>query len=58
MTVVNAGCLEGCKLGPVMFDSGDRTWCDEVTPEVAKQIVEAHLVKGEKVRHYLYPPVT
>jgi (2Fe-2S) ferredoxin len=58
VTVMNAGCLEVCKLGPVVFYSGDRTWYTRVTPEVAKQIVDVHLVKGEKVTHHLYAPLT
>ncbi|MGK7910811.1 MAG: ferredoxin [Synechococcus sp.] len=56
VTVMNAGCLEVCKLGPVVFYSGDRTWYTRVTPEIAKQIVETHLVRGEKVMQNLYPP--
>ena len=54
--VGTAGCLEVCKSGPVVFYSGDRTWYNRVTPDVAKEIVNQHLVKGEKVKHHLYPP--
>lgn len=45
--VQSAGCLEVCKLGPVVFHSGDRTWYTRVTPAVAKQIVQSHLVEGQ-----------
>ncbi len=58
VTVMNAGCLEVCKLGPVVFYSGDRTWYTRVTPEIAKQIVNDHLVSGEKVTYHLYPPMS
>lgn len=57
VTVMNAGCLEVCKLGPVVFCSGDRTWYTRVTSAIAKQIVNDHLVNGEKVTHHLYPPM-
>ena len=53
--VISSGCLEVCKLGPVVFHSGDRTWYTRVTPDTAEQIVREHLVKGEKVVDHLYP---
>ncbi|MGF1490474.1 MAG: ferredoxin [Prochloraceae cyanobacterium] len=53
--VGTAGCLEVCKKGPVVFYSEDRTWYSNVTPEVAKEIVNRHLVKGEKLKENLYP---
>ena len=53
--VISSGCLEVCKLGPVVFHSGDRTWYTRVTPETAEKIVREHLVKGEKVIDHLYP---
>ncbi|GEM_PF-115694 len=55
VTVMNAGCLEVCKLGPVVFYSGDRTWYTRVTPEVAKQIVQDHVIEGKQVSKHLYP---
>ncbi|MEO0942479.1 MAG: (2Fe-2S) ferredoxin domain-containing protein [Cyanobacteria bacterium J06642_12] len=56
--VQTAGCLEVCKAGPVVFHSGDRTWFTRVTPEVATQIVNEHLVKGRTLTEHLYPPQT
>ena len=53
--VISSGCLEVCKLGPVVFNSDDRTWYTRVTPETANQIVQQHLVGGEKVIDHLYP---
>ncbi|MCS6959547.1 MAG: (2Fe-2S) ferredoxin domain-containing protein [Pseudanabaenaceae cyanobacterium SKYGB_i_bin29] len=52
--VGDSGCLEVCKMGPVVFYSADRTWYCRVTPEVARQIVRDHLVNGQKVERYLY----
>lgn len=56
--VISSGCLEVCKMGPVVFTSGDRTWYTRITPELAHQIVEDHLVKGEKLASHVYPPVS
>ena len=53
--VISSGCLEVCQLGPVVFNSTDRTWHTRVTPETAHQIVQQHLVGGEKVIDHLYP---
>ncbi|NJL79826.1 MAG: (2Fe-2S) ferredoxin domain-containing protein [Nostocaceae cyanobacterium CSU_2_110] len=54
--VRTSGCLEVCKLGPVVFYSEDRTWYSRVTPEISETIVEKHLVEGNKVTEHLYPP--
>ncbi|MEM9005910.1 MAG: (2Fe-2S) ferredoxin domain-containing protein [Cyanobacteria bacterium P01_F01_bin.86] len=53
--VQTTGCLEVCKLGPVVFHSGDRTWFTRATPNIAKQIVEDYLVKGEAIPGHHYP---
>lgn len=53
--VMTSGCLEVCKLGPVVFYSADQTWYTRVTPEVAKQIVTEHLCRGNKLTNHLYP---
>ncbi|AFY34542.1 ferredoxin [Calothrix sp. PCC 7507] len=54
--VRTAGCLQVCKLGPVAFYSDDRTWYTRVNSNVAKTIVNEHLVKGNKVIEHCYPP--
>ena len=54
--VRTSGCLEVCKLGPVVFNSDDRTWYNRVKPEIAEKIVEKHLVQGNKVTEHIYPP--
>ncbi len=56
VTVMTSGCLEVCKLGPVVFYSGDRTWYTRVKPEIARQIVSEHLVNGQKLVENVYPP--
>ena len=55
--VQTAGCLEVCKLGPVVFHSGERIWYTRATPEVAERIVNDHLVQGQPIVDHLYPPV-
>lgn len=55
--VRTSGCLEVCKLGPVVFYSGDRTWYTRVTQNVAETIVNQHLVQGNVVEEYSYPPL-
>ena len=54
--VRTSGCLEVCQLGPVVFSSDDRTWYTRVNQNVAEIIVNEHLVKGNKVTEYCYPP--
>ncbi|MEH2396207.1 (2Fe-2S) ferredoxin domain-containing protein [Nostoc sp.] len=54
--VRTSGCLEVCQLGPVVFYSDDRTWYTRVNQNVAEIIVNEHLVKGNKVTEYRYPP--
>lgn len=56
--VRTSGCLEVCQLGPVVFYSNDRTWYTRVNPNVAENIVNEHLVKGNKITDNLYPPQT
>ncbi len=53
--VINSGCLEVCKMGPVVFYAGDRTWYTRVTPDVAKDIVQAHIIEGPKLTYHHYP---
>jgi (2Fe-2S) ferredoxin len=55
--VRTTGCLQVCKLGPVVFNSNDKTWYTRVKPEVAERIVNEHLVEGNKVTEHIYPPV-
>ncbi|MEH2402915.1 (2Fe-2S) ferredoxin domain-containing protein [Nostoc sp.] len=54
--VRTSGCLEVCQLGPVVFYSDDRTWYTRVNQNIAEIIVNEHLVKGNKVTEYCYPP--
>jgi (2Fe-2S) ferredoxin len=58
--LIISGCLEVCKMGPIVFYSGDErtpehTWYARVTPDVAKEIVTQHIVENHKVERHLYP---
>ncbi len=55
--VITSGCLEVCKLGPVVFYSGDRSWYTCVNPELAERIVTQHLGQNQKITEHLYPPL-
>ncbi|MFS8924903.1 (2Fe-2S) ferredoxin domain-containing protein, partial [Synechococcus sp. B60.1] len=53
--VITSGCLEVCQQGPVVFYSGDRTWYKQVTPPVARQIVQEHLLNKCPLKAHLFP---
>ncbi|MFS8777065.1 (2Fe-2S) ferredoxin domain-containing protein [Synechococcus sp. W70.1] len=53
--VITSGCLEVCQEGSVVFYSGDRTWYKRVTPPVARQIVQEHLLKNCPLKAHLFP---
>jgi len=55
LEVCVSGCLEVCKMGPVVFYSDDATWYTRVTPEIAKQIVDDHVVGGVAIAKHIYP---
>ncbi|MDB9312295.1 hypothetical protein PN462_04200 [Spirulina sp. CS-785/01] len=53
--VQTAGCLEVCQQGPVVFYSGDRSWYVQAKPELAKRIVNEHIIAETPISEYLYP---
>jgi (2Fe-2S) ferredoxin len=58
--VINSGCLEVCKMGPIAFYSGDclqPTWYARVTPDVASKIVKEHVIGGKAVAANVYPSI-
>jgi (2Fe-2S) ferredoxin len=61
--LISSGCLQVCKMGPIVFYSGDdrdleHTWYARVTPDVARQIVIQHLGKNQQVTRNLYPGIS
>ncbi|MFP4693710.1 MAG: (2Fe-2S) ferredoxin domain-containing protein [Halothece sp.] len=53
--VQTAGCLQVCKMGPVVFNSECRQWFTRVTPEVAKRIVNSIAGEAEDLSKHHYP---
>lgn len=54
--VKTTGCLQVCKLGPVVFYSEDKTWYAQVKPDIAEQIISEHLLQGHPLASHVYPP--
>jgi (2Fe-2S) ferredoxin len=51
-----AGCLDRCAGGPVIVVYPDETWYTYVDQHDLNEIVDSHLVKGQKVERLLLPP--
>lgn len=52
--VIRTGCFGLCNLGPIVKVMPGDTIYTKVQPEDAKEIVEAHVIKGQKVERLLY----
>ncbi|MCK5236349.1 MAG: (2Fe-2S) ferredoxin domain-containing protein [Deltaproteobacteria bacterium] len=48
-SLVQTDCMGPCILGPIVMIMPDNIWYKNVTPEVAQEIVESHLVGGTPV---------
>lgn len=48
-----AGCLDRCELGPVLVVYPDETWYTYLDREDIDEIIEKHLIGGEKVERLL-----
>ena len=49
MRINNAGCLDRCEQGPVMVIYPEETWYTYIDNEDLDEIIEKHLLKGQKV---------
>lgn len=57
--VTMTGCFGFCEKGPIVKVLPDNTFYTEVQPEDAREIIEEHILKGQKVNRLLYTdPVT
>ncbi len=54
--VVETGCMGPCDLGPLMVIYPEGTFYQKLTPEMAVNIVDEHILKGRIVKEYLYQP--
>ncbi len=49
----SAGCLNRCELGPVIVVYPDETWYTFCDKDDIDEIIEEHLVNGNKVKRLL-----
>lgn len=52
--VIETGCMGICAVGPVALIEPDRIFYTNLTPEIAKKIVKAHLVEGKILEKYTF----
>lgn len=51
-----AGCLDRCELGPVMVIYPEGVWYAYRTREDVDEIIETHLMRGERVARLMLEP--
>jgi len=52
--VVNTSCFGFCEKGPIVKIIPDTTYYTKVTPEDAKEIIEEHIINGNKIHRLFY----
>lgn len=59
VSVVQVGCFGFCEKGPIVKIMPDKTFYTQVTPEDTLEILERHVIQGQKIERLLYlDPVT
>ncbi|MBU3185128.1 2Fe-2S ferredoxin [Clostridium estertheticum] len=48
--VTNTGCLGLCNEGPIVIVYPEGTWYGKVTPDDVDEIVQSHLINGDRVK--------
>jgi NADH:ubiquinone oxidoreductase subunit F (NADH-binding)/(2Fe-2S) ferredoxin/NAD-dependent dihydropyrimidine dehydrogenase PreA subunit len=56
--VITTGCFGFCEKGPIVKIHPDNVFYVEVTPEDATEIVEEHIIKGNRIERLLYEEPT
>jgi (2Fe-2S) ferredoxin len=56
MRINQSGCLERCELGPTMVIYPEGVWYSYATIEDAEEILQRHLLKGERVERLMLQP--
>ncbi|TAF03019.1 MAG: (2Fe-2S) ferredoxin domain-containing protein [Nostocales cyanobacterium] len=54
VTVTGTGCLGQCGNGPMVLVLPDMVWYNRVLPQEVPQLVEKHLLGGQRVKPMLY----
>ncbi|MDF2685411.1 MAG: hndC 5, partial [Clostridia bacterium] len=52
--VYETGCMGTCAVGPVMMILPERIFYTELTPEIARNIITSHIIKGEILTEYTF----
>ena len=52
--VRETGCMGTCSVGPVMLILPERIFYTELTPEIAKNIIDNHIVRGEILNKHTF----
>lgn len=52
--VFETGCMGTCAVGPVILILPERIFYTSLTPEKAKEIVDAHIVNGKVIEEYTF----
>ena len=52
--VTETGCMGTCAVGPVALIEPDRTFYTNLTPEIAKEIVNKHIIGGKILQEYTF----
>ena len=56
MRINQSGCLDRCELGPTMVIYPEGVWYSYRTTEDAEEILQRHLIKGERVERLMLQP--
>ncbi len=52
--VIETGCMGTCSVGPVMLILPERTYYVNLTPDIAREILRAHLLQNRIIEHYTF----
>lgn len=56
LRVNQAGCLDRCELGPTLVIYPEGVWYTLHSVEDAEEIIQSHLIKGERVARLMLQP--